>query len=251
MLRSFIILAIGAIGAFSIGQTISAQSFSVEIESIDINGDSSDFVFYNYIQLFNNTDADLNMRWKRTVLEGFPSQWDFKVIDNNQPYESDVDSADFVLLANPEGILQAINVNFFPNNFDARGTVNIEVINTANPSESILLNFNGITDRNYIPDTTTTPMDTVIMSLFENSPISEGIEISQMGNQAIFFLKCNSHQDLNIQLFSLGGQEIAKEQFNNRKEVYWSPNLVDSGFYILSVSNEMGNFINSKKVFIR
>ncbi len=137
-----------------------AQTFHPTSDYIKIEGEASDYVFYNYIELINDTEETLNLRWKRTADVSFPPSWDFAVVDPITLHPSDVDSANFALLPNDSiDIVQFLNINYFPNGFAGTGIVYLDVFNTDNPNDAYTLTFEGVV-RNGMVDTTSMPMDT-------------------------------------------------------------------------------------------
>lgn len=103
--------------------------------------------------VYNNTAADITLRWVR-IVENIPAGWQTAVCDKNQCYLPNVDSMDFVLPASNNAKLY---VQMYINNIIGSGTVQLLVYDVTGPrSNGITINYYGTAYNHFsVSDTAT------------------------------------------------------------------------------------------------
>lgn len=207
--------------AMSFYISMNAQSFGVQdtIKYLvkDVNSSTPP---HDYIQLTNNTNDTLHLRWVETKQAGFPAAWDLGLQDPQTYYYPQVlDSADFYI-ESPASTLDKMIINLFHNNTAGTGRVKYKIYDIANPSDSLNIYF-----------------DFTITAQGQSNGISENSAdyfthtVSQ--NELIITSKDENNID-RIQLFSIDGKLIRDL---NSSEATTSLQLPEStGVYIVLVS---------------
>lgn len=115
----------------------SMVSFSIIDNDVSQSGMLGDEEVVAKSRLKNNTDRDINIKWKRTV-KAIPKTWETAVCDTNACYFPGIDSASFILPANGSARMWAY---FYPQNSSGTGYVEITVLDAENPNESQVVKY--------------------------------------------------------------------------------------------------------------
>lgn len=119
-----------------------AQSFGVQ-DTIKylVKDISASTPPHDNIQLINNTNDTLYLRWVETRLPGFSTAWDLGLQDpDNYYYPQILDSADFYI-ESPASSVDKMIINLYHNNNPGNGRVKYKIYDIANPSDSLNIYF--------------------------------------------------------------------------------------------------------------
>jgi len=134
-----------------------AQSgFSYDTDSIHVVSAADEYVFYWYIELYNDSAVDLDLRWE--IIESqIPAQWQIRVVDTDAYHPFGTDSADFILDSAATS-LDKLLVHFFPNQTLGDGLVRLKVFNINAPQDSVVFTYTA-TGTPFQQDTTPTSIN--------------------------------------------------------------------------------------------
>lgn len=131
---------------------ISAQtSFSVDTNYVSVSYPANSPVFYPWIVLTNNSGTELEMYCVK-VLNQKPTGWETYLEDLDSAYNYVPDTSVFFLPAVNQQA-QFIIVSFHPNNIVGRSTVVLKLYPANNPTDSVVLTFQG--NARAVPNDTT------------------------------------------------------------------------------------------------
>ncbi len=118
------------------------DSFTISPLFHNLNSSTGELVVYNYSNLTNNSDGELQLRWVKIMGEDFPSDWTTTVQDPQTFWNDNaVDSADFVLGVEAT-FLDKIIMQFYPNGQPGMGSAQFKVYNINNPDDMVYVNYN-------------------------------------------------------------------------------------------------------------
>lgn len=123
-------------------QLAQAQSaFSVDTTHVSANHPADAPVFYPWIVLTNNTPSALPMICVK-VQDQKPSAWETWLEDLDSAYTYVPDTSRFLLLTDTS-LANYLIVSFHPNDVPGRASVVLKVYPEADPTDSLLLTFDG------------------------------------------------------------------------------------------------------------
>ncbi len=121
------------------GLALHAQNFSVEVLDTTLFGSPMAATFYGDIDLYNNLNSTIGMRWER-IEESIPNGWTTSNCDPDICRPVGVTSASFTL---PRGT-SFLNTHFNPNGIPGSGYMKVKLWVVANPADSVVLTYYGV-----------------------------------------------------------------------------------------------------------
>jgi hypothetical protein len=185
---------------------------------------------HDYIELFNNSGANQQMRWIRYTDPNWPVQWQAGFTDPDSFYVDVLieDTAEFIML-DPIEFANQLIINVDHNNHVDTSFLRFKVYPVAAPEDSLWLNFCIIIT---MPDVSVGEMQS-------------GLELIQDKNQNVIYLKGDVDSEITISLFDLNGKIILQEKISSPFE-FVSVSQFERGIYFAKISG--ANFEFTKKV---
>lgn len=199
---------------------INTPTWGVDDSSICIVK-SVDFVMvHDYIELFNNSGADQQMRWIRYSDPNWPIQWEAGFTDPDSFYANVLteDTAEFIML-DPIEFSNQLIINVDHNNHMDTSYLRFKVYPVAAPEDSLWLKFCIII----------TAQDAAV-SQFQNE-----LQLVHDPNQQTIFFKGEVNTELTISLFDLNGKIILRQKISSSLELISVSHLVP-GIYFAEIS---------------
>ena len=205
------------------------QRFSVERSNITLNGTPARD-FYGDIKVYNKTNAPLKLRWVRAQ-QNLPTGWKTSLCNDVNCYPITTDSAVFTI---PDNDSDMINLHFYPYGRAGEGSAQIKVYVVDDPSESIVLTFNGTTNTTY-----SAGFEKLKFSFSPNPVIDKlHIHFSQL------------QKNLTIEVYSIVGQLFKTVQLSDPNcGVTIQVSDLPDGYYFVRVRDGQG--INLVKKFVK
>jgi len=182
---------------------------------------SIDFIMvHDYIQLFNNSGSDQQMRWIRYTDPNWPLQWEAGFTDPDSFYVDVLieDTAEFIML-DPIEFSNQLIINVDHNNHIDTSYLRFKVYPVATPADSLWLNFCIIIT---MPD----------VSVGE---IQNELELIHDPNQQTIYCKGEVNSELTISLFDMNGKIILEQKISSAFELI-SVSQFQSGIYFAKIS---------------
>lgn len=228
MKRIFILFTFTTFFGFT---QISTPTWGVDDTICTITKTTDFGIVHDYIELFNYSGGDLNMRWIIDIPPTWPVEWDANFNDpsNNYPDVLIVDSADF-LITDPIGWDNKLIIGVQHHSFAATSYLRFKVFPVDHPEDSLWLYYNIIINQGE-----------AYFGLEETNEPTVNIQL--MGSE----LRINSDlEELNyMSIYNLNGQLIYSQSLSGKsKEIGLSASW--KGIYIIQVRTETGAIIKKK-----
>jgi hypothetical protein len=185
---------------------------------------------HDYIQLFNNSGADQQMRWIRYTDPDWPIQWQAGFTDPDSFYVDVLteDTAEFIML-DPIEFSNQLIINVDHNNHVDTSYLRFKVYPVTAPADSLWLNFCIIIT---MPDVSV-------------SEFHKDLQLVYDANHQTIFCKGELNSELTISLFDLNGKLILQQKISDEFELI-SVSDFEPGIYFAKISG--ADFELTKKV---
>ena len=121
---------------------VNTPTWGVEDTVLTISKTTDFGSVHDYLEIFNNSGQDVDMRWIPMFPDSWPSLWIVNFADPNQNYPdvSQVDSADFVML-DPIGFANKLIIGVSHQSYAHTDTMRFNVFPVNNREDSLILQY--------------------------------------------------------------------------------------------------------------
>lgn len=185
---------------------------------------------HDYIQLFNNSGANQQMRWIRYTDPNWPVQWQAGFTDPDSFYVDVLieDTAEFVML-DPIEFSNQLIINVDHNNHVDTSFMRFKVYPLAAPADSLWLNFCII----------------ITMPDVSAGEVEHSLELIYNADQQTIYFKGDVNSEILISLFDMNGKTILQQKVTAPFELI-SVSQFERGIYFAKISGT--DFELTKKV---
>lgn len=190
---------------------------------------------HDYIELFNNSNQELQMRWIPKVPQGWPQLWipNFTDPDSNYTDVRLVDSADFTL-HNPVGWENKLIIGVSHQSYADSQTISFKVFPVNYPEDSLWIHFNVVINQGDAYAT------------INDAHNDLNCYVNQLTEQIII----NGDAGLdNFTIYNLNGQAVMQGMLSPSIEnKLINCRGLQSGTYILQLKNSSANRVVQRKI---
>lgn len=233
-MRRFIIFLVGFLSFWSSAQ-VNTPSWGVE-DTIIVISKTTDFgPVHDYIEVFNNSGQDLNMRWICHEPISWPALWITNFTDppqNNYDDVQDLDSADFVL-TNPVSFLNKFIIGVQHQSYAHIDTIVFEVWPLDYPQDRLFLHYVIQIDQGNAWALVDEP------DFIQKMYVDKAHQLHLIGN----------FDQIELNLFALNGQHLLFHQdVSHSGECLVSLEGIKSGCYIVTIQSN-GKMLKKRVIF--
>lgn len=193
---------------------------------------------HDYLELFNYSGQDLEMRWVAHFNLNWPSLWVVSFTDPAvwHPIISDLDSADF-MITDPIGWQNKLIIGVAHQSQAGTGTVNFKVFPVDYPEDTLWLHYTTFIDQGNA------------YAAIDDYSNSRGISIQMSGEKYVSIVN-KLNVESTIKVYDLLGKIVYSSELEMYADQAIDLNFLQSGMYVVSVNNSKGIALAKKKIVL-
>lgn len=218
--------------AFGVKAQISTPTWGVNDTICNISKTTDYGIVHDYIELFNYSGENLDMRWILDIPPSWPSQWDANFADPSNTYPDVLveDSAEFVI-NDPIGFDNKMIIGVQHHSYAYTSYLRFKVFPIEHPEDSLWLYFNTTIAQGAAYFGTNELSNSI---LFQN-------HVDHMN------IISNEEEFSGISIFSLEGKLVFQEKVNSHSIILNKSDYL-SGIYIVNIATISGKSLKKKIV---
>lgn len=206
---------------------LAISQINLNPQSIEFKGTGQDQIT-EYIDITNNTGAELNLYWEFVPAEGYPSDWSTQICDINLCYAPNtLKSSPITPNVIADGATVEFSFKVWNNNGVVEGT-SYGILNLYDDSE-----FTNLVASSSAPVTSTSNLDLSDLVIYPN-PTTEFIQLK------------NDESIAAIKIFNIVGRVV--KTFNHSAGLVHDVTTLRSGMYLVRLEDKDGNVVKSMRL---